>query len=208
MGFHQVEGLADAGQHPQGQDIDLHQAQGVDVVLVPFDEGAVRHGGVADGHGLVQPSLGQDEAPDMLGQVARKTQQARRHAHGAINHGIGGVQTGLLDLAAADLGAPAAPLGRGQAGSDVFGQAQDLADFADGAAGAIADDGGGDAGAMTAIALIDVLDDLLAPLMLEVHVDVGRLVAVGGQETLEQQVVAGRIDAGDAQDVADSRVGG
>ncbi|MNR07414.1 hypothetical protein D3C85_1235310 [compost metagenome] len=60
---------------------------------------------------------------------------------------------------------------------------------------------------MTAVAVIDILDDLLAPLVLEVDVDVGRLVAVGGQEALEQQVVAGRIDAGDPQDVADRRVG-
>ncbi|MNL87941.1 hypothetical protein D3C87_2173760 [compost metagenome] len=57
---------------------------------------------------------------------------------------------------------------------------------------------------MPPIALIDVLDDLFAPLVLEIDIDVGRLVAVGRQETFEQQVVAGGIDAGDAQQIADS----
>ncbi|MNL70547.1 hypothetical protein D3C87_1955660 [compost metagenome] len=74
----------------------------------------------------------------------------------------------------------------GQTSGDVFGQTQDLAHLAEGAAGTEMDDGGGDAGAMAAIAFVDMLDDLFAPLVLEVDVDVGRLVAVLGQETLEQ----------------------
>ena len=39
------------------------------------------------------------------------------------------------------------------------------------------DDGRADGGALAAIALVDVLDHLFAPLMLEIDVDVGRLVA-------------------------------
>src|SRR5206468_570952 len=66
-------------------------------------------------------------------------------------------------------------------------------------AGAVGDDGRGDAGALAAVTLIDVLDHFLAPLMLEVDVDIGRLAAVGGDEALEQQVGALRIDLGDAQ---------
>ena len=54
---------------------------------------------------------------------------------------------------------------------------------------AVADDRGGDAGPVAAVFGVDVLDHLLAPLVLEIHVDVGRLVARGGNEALEQQVV-------------------
>ena len=54
---------------------------------------------------------------------------------------------------------------------------------------------------------VDVLDDLLAPLVLEVDVDVGRLVALGRDEALEQQPAAHRIDRGDAQAVAHRRIG-
>ncbi|MNX79314.1 hypothetical protein D3C86_1109410 [compost metagenome] len=206
VGAHQVEGLADAGQHPERQHIDLHQAQGVDVILVPLDEGALRHGRVADGDHFVQPVLGQDETPDMLTEVAGEVQQAHRHFDRAGDHGVGDVQTGLNDVAIADLGSPTAPVAGGQTGGDVFGQAQGLADLADGATGAEVDDGGGDARAMATVAFVDVLDDLLASFVFEIDVDVGRFVAVLGQEALEQQIGFHRVHRGDAQDVADRRV--
>ena len=63
-------------------------------------------------------------------------------------------------------------------------------------------------GALAAVFFIDVLDHLFAPLMLEINIDVRRLVALPGDETLEQHGHARRIDRGDAQRVADRRVGG
>ena len=39
-----------------------------------------------------------------------------------------------------------------------------------------------------AIALVDVLDHLLAPLMFEIDVDVGRLLAFLRDEALEQKI--------------------
>jgi hypothetical protein len=54
---------------------------------------------------------------------------------------------------------------------------------------------------------VDVLDDLLAPLVLEIDVDVGRLVALGADEAAEQQRRAPRVDLGDAEPVAHQRVG-
>ena len=55
--------------------------------------------------------------------------------------------------------------------------------------------------------VVDVLHHLLAPLVLEIDVDVGRLVARGGDEPLEQEVVLGGIDLGDPQAVAERRIG-
>ena len=66
MLFQKLEGLADAGQHAERQHVDLQQTQRGDVVLVPFDEGAVVHGRVADGHDLDQRTARQDEAADVL----------------------------------------------------------------------------------------------------------------------------------------------
>ena len=51
-------------------------------------------------------------------------------------------------------------------------------------------------------------DDLVAPLMLEIDVDVGRLVALLGDEALEQRVDHVRADLGDAEAEADDRIGG
>ena len=69
------------------------------------------------------------------------------------------------------------------------------------------DDGRADRGAMAAVALVDVLDDLLAPLMLEIDVDIGRLVAVRRNEAVEQKIDLVRIDRGDAEAIADRAIG-
>ena len=104
--------------------------------------------------------------------------------------------------------AEAAPFPSGQPRRHVLGQAQRLADLADGAAGAVVDDGRAQARAVAAVFGVDVLDHLLAPLVLEIDVDVGRLVAVLADEALEEQVVVRGIDRGDAEDEAHRAVGG
>ena len=58
-----------------------------------------------------------------------------------------------------------------------------------------------------AVALGGVLDHLAAVAGVEVHVDVGHLLAARVQEPLEQQVVADRVDVDDAQAVRDARAG-
>ena len=90
----------------------------------------------------------------------------------------------------------------------VLGQAEGLADLAHRRARAVGDDGRGEAGAIAAVFLVDVLHHLLAPLVLEIDVDVGRLVALGGDEALEEEIGALGIDLGDAEAVADGGVGG
>ena len=83
-----------------------------------------------------------------------------------------------------------------------------LPDVADRASAAIADHRGADRGAMPAIGVEYPLDDLLAPFMLEIDVDVGRFLALGTDETFEQQAGAGRVDRGDAEHVAHRGIGG
>lgn len=60
----------------------------------------------------------------------------------------------------------------------------------------------------SAVLLVDVLDDLFAPLGVEVDVDVWLFVAQARQESLERQVVAYGVDRGDVQDQADGRTRG
>ena len=76
--FEHGECLADAGQHAEGQHIHFHDAQRVYVVLVPFNEGALLHRRIADGHGFDQRPACQHETADMLGEVAREAQQLPR----------------------------------------------------------------------------------------------------------------------------------
>ena len=62
---------------------------------------------------------------------------------------------------------------------------------------------------MRAVALVDVLDDLLALVARgQVEIDVGPLAALLGEEALEEQLHLHRVDGGDGQGVADGGVGG
>ena len=119
---------------------------------------------------------------------------------------IGGIEPGLADVIVRQAVA-IAPHGLGERCGHVLRQAQGLADFADGAARAIVNDGRADRGALAAVALVDVLDHLLAPLVLEIDVDVGRLAAVFRDEAGEQELRRRRIDRGDAEAKADRAVG-
>ena len=76
----QIEAFADAGQHPQRQNIDLEDAERVDIVLVPFDETALGHRAVADRHGLGQRALRQDKPADVLRKVALACRSSARSA--------------------------------------------------------------------------------------------------------------------------------
>ena len=75
-------------------------------------------------------------------------------------------------------------------------------------AGAVGDDVGHLGGVQPAVALVDVLDDLLAPARLDVDVDVRRAVAGRREEPLEEQAERDGVDVGDAERVADGRRGG
>jgi hypothetical protein len=204
----EVEGLVDAGQHAEPQHVDLQDAEGVQVVLVPLDDRAVLHGGVLDGHQLRERPAGHDEAAHVLRQVAGKADQLARQLEGEPEAPVAGVEAQLAQARRVQALAAPAPERAGQGRDPVGRQAQRLADLADGAAAAIADDGGGQPRPVAAVLRVDVLDHLLAALVLEVDVDVGGLVALGADEALEQQVEARRIDRGDAQAIADRRVGG
>jgi hypothetical protein len=52
------------------------------------------------------------------------------------------------------------------------------------------------------------LHDDLAPLVLEIDVDIGRLAQLFRNEPFEQQIVAFRIDGRDAEDIADGGIRG
>ncbi len=198
MGFEKIEPTAQAAQHAERAHVDLHQADGVDVVLVPFDEGALGHGGVGDRHRVVEPAAGEDETADVLGEVAREAGQCVGERDGLADRRVLRVEAGLANVIVRQFIA-VPPHRFGKRCGDVLGQPQCLADFADGAPGAIVNDGRADRGAMAAVASVNVLDHFLAPLVLEIDVDVGRLVAVRRDEAGEQQFAFVRIDLGDAE---------
>ncbi len=85
-----------AGQHAKPQHIGLEAAKGVDVVLVPLEDGAALHGGMGHDRRLDQRAAGDDEAADMGGGMPRQVEdllgQLQRHGQA----GGGGIEP--LDL--------------------------------------------------------------------------------------------------------------
>ena len=90
----------------------------------------------------------------------------------------------------------------------VLREPKHLADFARGAPAAIRDHVGRHRRAELAVALVDVLDDALAPIAArQIEIDVRPLAALLGEKALEEQLHADRIDRGDPERVADGAVG-
>ncbi|MNQ46344.1 hypothetical protein D3C85_601570 [compost metagenome] len=66
MTLDQVEAAPQCTEHAEGEDVDLEQADQVEVVLVPLDDGAPGHGRVLHRHQGIQRLLGDDEAARVL----------------------------------------------------------------------------------------------------------------------------------------------
>ena len=208
----EIDAAADGREHAQRQHVHLHQAHVLQVVLVPLDDGAVLHRRVLHRHQPRELGLRQHEAAHVLAQVARKTHEVFRQVQPQL-------RLVFLDrLARALRQLVQAPGGQlvveplvvlGEQVHQRLGQAQRLAHVADGAARAVGDDDGGDGGALAPVLAVDVLDHFLAPLVLEVHVDVRRLVAPFlADEALQQRVRIFRVGRGDRQAIAHHRIGG
>ena len=144
----------------------------------------------------------------MLGEMARKTDQLAGERQRQRQPAVGGIEAQLARPRRVDAVLAPAPHALGQRRDRIAREAHRLPDLADRGTRAVADHGRGEAGAVAPVFPVDVLDHLLAPLMLEVDVDVGRLVAGGADEALEQEIAPRRIDGGDAEAIADGRVGG
>jgi len=69
----QRQALAERGEHAEREHVDLENAERVEVVLVPFDGGAILHRRVHDRRDFVEGIAGDDEAAAVLRQMARKT---------------------------------------------------------------------------------------------------------------------------------------
>ena len=203
----EVKRAADRGQHPEAEHIDLQEPERIQVILVPLDHGALRHRCVLDRHQLVEPVAGDHEATHVLRQVAREALHLRRERDQAREARVLRIEAAGTHALRVD--APAVPPLHAlrEPVEPVGGQAEGLADVAQRTARPVGDQRRGERRALAAVLAVDVLDDLLAPLMLEVHVDVRRLVALAGDEALEQHRHARGIHRGDLQAVTDHRIG-
>ena len=202
-----VQRLAQGGQHAQGQHVHLHQAQGVQIVLVPLDDAAFGHAGVFNRHHAAQGASGQHEAPCVLAQVTRKTLQGLAQLQPLTHHPDLRIKAHLGQAQRQHLSTfrPVQVLGR--AVDIIQRQPQGFAHIAQSAALAVTGHGGGQCRPVAAVLAVQVLDDFFSPFVFKINIDVGRFVALFGDEAFEQQAAFGRVHLGDTQGVAHGRIG-
>ena len=197
----------DGGEHAEGEDIDLEQAERIEVVLVPLDDGALGHGGVFDRHEPGERPARDDEAADVLRQVAGKAAQGFGDPQPFADTRRFGVQP-MFGKAFGQLLALVPPGQRA-------GQRVDLGDaeaertpgIAQRALGAVGNQRRRQCCPLATVFFVDVGNDFGAPLVFEIDIDVGRLAAFFRDKTLEQHCRTRRVDFGDAQREADRRIG-
>ncbi len=205
------EAIFEDGHHAEAEEVDFDDAEVGAVFLVPLDDGAAGHGGALERNDVVELALADDHAAGVLAEVAREVLQADAELEVFGDARVLDVEAGVVEGVGHGV-VLAAPLPladeRGEAAEGFLVEAEGFADFARGGLAAVGDDVGGHGGAELAVALVDVLDGLLAFFFGgEVEVDVGPLAAVLAEEALEEEVHLDGIDGGDFEGIANSGVG-
>ena len=206
VGLEQVKGQVELVERAQAEQVHLEQVKGFDALLVPLDHGAASHGGVLDGHDVVHRLVAQEESAGMDGEVAGHVLDLVGQPEQVAMHGVRRIQAGVLERRGIE-----GPVVRRHPGQPVqrgLGHAQHLAHVAHGRAAAVAHHVGHHGRVGPAVLAIHVLDHLLAPAVLDVQIDVGRLGPLAGNEALEEEPHLHRVHGRDAQAVAHRGVGG
>ncbi len=162
--------------HAEAEQVHLDDPQVGAVVLVPLHDHASRHRGVLERHDLVEPALADHHAARVLAEMPRQVLQVAPEPAELPVALVARIEARLAQVARQRLvridelelpHQPRDPIDR------LGVEPQDLADLARGAAAAVRDHVGRHGGAQPAVALVDVLDDALAPVAArQIEIDV------------------------------------
>ncbi len=175
--FDDVEAVADGREHAQGEEVDLDETGIVDGVLVPLADEAPGHACGLNRYDGGERLGRDDDAADVLADVAREAgdlagqldeilpdgsadQRAELGHEAHLIGDFGGVGKVVAELV--------------ELGEDRSWQAERLADIEYGAAEAVGGEGGNDGGVLSAVAVVDLLEDFVADVPREVEVDIGQ----------------------------------
>ncbi len=198
---HEVDGVVQRREHPEPEQVELDQAGAGAVVLVPLQHRALVHPRPLDRAHLDHRPVADHHAAGVDAEVTRRVLDLERQLeHRLGDRAVGLCRRGRHAAPPVDLLRPGVLL----AGLE----AERLGHVAHRRARPVRDHVGDLGGVMAPVAFVDVLDHLLPPVALDVDVDVGRAVALGRQEPLEQQPERHGVGGRDADRVADRRVGG
>nr|WP_258016942.1 hypothetical protein [Nocardioides marinisabuli] len=203
------EGVRHRRLHPDAEHVELEQAEVLDVVLVEL---AHREAGVRCLHGgaVEQGRVGEQHPAGVHRDVARQPVEALDELEHQVEAGLAqpaGAQLGQLGQRGAGVAGPDVGEGLGDGVGLGRGHPERGADVAHGVAHPVGVHHRDAHAPLAAVAVEDALVDLGAPVGLDVDVDVGQRLAQRGEEALHQQLVADRVDPGDAEQVVDQAAG-
>ena len=204
---HIAHGPVQDGQVAQAQEVELDQAGGLDVILVELRNRAVFLAGLAIQRAEVGQLAGRDQHAagvhaDVAGQAFQRLGQIHQRAHFLFL--LVAVLEGGLVLQGPFEGPGIHRVERdqlGQAVAEHVGHVQHPSGVAHHGLGAQRAESGDLAHGGAAVLFLDVVDDPFAVVLAEVDIEVGHGDPLGIQEALEQQVIADRIQVGNAQGV-------
>src|ERR1019366_4222162 len=203
----EVERLTDRRQHAEAEHVDLEEAERVEIVLVPGDHGSIAHRRRLHRRDVLERLGAEHEASHVNRQVTRASLQRVRHREHLANTDVLRIEAAGPDAIGVDLVELVPPRDERAESIDLLeGETEGLAHFAQSALAAVGYDLAHHRGAIATERAVDGLDDLFAPLMLEVEVDGRRLAPLGREEPLEEKVTKGGIVRRDAEAVADGAV--
>ena len=132
----------------------------------------------------------------MLREMAREPDQFRNEPEQRADLAASRVETGFADALGLDGGA-VPPMQRfGERPDLQVVESERLADVAYCAFRPIGNHGRGERGTVARVSFVNILDDFLSALVLEIHVDIGRLVTFLGDEPFHEHLHPRGIDLG------------
>ena len=209
---HQVDHPMEGAEHPEAEQVELHEADRRTVILVPLQHAAPRGAAPLDRAHLDHRPVAQDHPGRVDPEVARPVEHVHRHRRHQRRHGCGrarvrgGRRRSRADGRPIGPRPPAAVHRPGPPVRLLHRGAQRPGHVAHRRARPVGDHVGHLGGVPPAVAGVDVLDHLLPSSRLDVDVDVGRAVTGGRQEALEEQAELDRVGVGDPEGEARRRV--
>jgi hypothetical protein len=220
-GGDELLGQLQDGQRGQAQEVELHQADLLDVVLVELADRRVAAGLLVERAEVGDLARRDQHAPGVHADVAHHALDTLGQAEQGRHLFLG--RLALLQLGRLQAGVDQLGIGllrhlgqrhmlarrrRDQLGDGIHmaeAHAQHPAHVAQRGLGGHGAEGGDLAHGLAAVALLHVLDHAVAVALAEVHVEVGHGHPLRVQEALEQQVVLQRVQVGDGQHIGHQR---
>ena len=197
----------DRREHAERETVDFENAELVEVVLVPLHDRAAFHRGRLNRHEILEFAAGHHHAAHVLAEVAGKADELadeRREPRARVARGVeprfGQPRRQILQMVA--------HVDHSRDRLDAIErEAEHLGEIADGRPQPIRNHLGRHRRPGAAVGVVDVLQHLLAAVVLEVDVDVGSLPPLAAHEPLEEHVHPRRVHRRDSEAVADAGVG-